>query len=408
MAYPSGGSPLRVVRVIARLNVGGPARHVAILDAGLRDRGYSTLLLHGRPDQDEGSLAGLAEERELPAVVVATLGRPVRPWRDLRAFCTIARVIFTTRPDVVHTHTAKAGVLGRLAALLYNATRRRSQRCLVVHTYHGTVFHGYFGGVASSAVRIVERLIALGTDRIAVLSERQRREIVAGVRVAPAAKVTIVPLGLDLDPLLRIDGATPTLREALGLADNAVVLGFVGRLVAIKDPATLLRAFACVSARVPRAVLLFAGDGPLRPALHALAASLKMTSVVKFLGWRHDLRSLYATLDIVVLSSRNEGTPVSVIEGMAAGRAVVATDVGGVGDLIDHRTTGMLVPAGRPDALAAAIERLTGDAPARRRMGGAARRAVAARFSAARLIDDVDRCYRACVAAKRGGGAPAS
>ena len=399
----TGDQPLRVVRIIARLNVGGPAKHVAILDAGLRDRGYATLLLHGQPDRDEGSLDRFVHERGLPVVTVPALGRALRPRRDLRAFCTIARTIFATRPDVVHTHTTKAGVLGRLAALLYNATRRRSQRCLVVHTYHGTVFRGYFGRVGSWFVRFVERVLGAGTDRIIVLAEQQRREIVEGVRVVPPRKVTIVPLGLDLEPLLRMDATTPTLHGELRLSDNAIVLGFVGRLVDIKDPETLLRAFERVRARLPDAVLLLAGDGPLRPALETLAASLKISSAVRFLGWRHDLPAFYATLDVVVLSSRNEGTPVAVIEAMAAGRAVVATDVGGVGDLIDQRTTGVLVPAGRPDALAAAVAEIAADTEVRRRLGSAARLAVAARFSASRLVHDLDRQYRTDLAAKRHG-----
>ena len=402
----SGDRPLRVVRIIARLNVGGPAKHVAVLDAGLRDRGYATLLLHGQPTRDEGSLAHLVHERGLPAVPIGMLARAVRPWRDLQALCAITRSIFAAGPDVVHTHTTKAGVLGRLAALLYNATRFRKARCLVVHTYHGTVFRGYFGRVGTSVVRIVERLLGAGTDRIVVLSKQQRREVVDGVGVAPAGKVTIVPLGLDLDPLLRMDATAPTLRRELGLADHAVVLGFVGRLVDVKDPMLLLRAFERVRTRLPNAVLLIAGDGPLRPKLGDLAESLKMSSAVRFLGWRHDLPVLYATFDVAVLSSRNEGTPVSVIEAMAAGRAVVATDVGGVGDLIEHQVTGVLAPAARPDVLAAAIVRIATDAEARRALGGAARRA-AKRFSARRLVDDVDRTYRTGLEAKRHGAAHA-
>ena len=373
----TGERPLRVVRIIARLNVGGPARHVAILDAGLRDRGYTTLLLHGQPDRDEGSLDRLVRERGLPVASVPALGRAVRPWRDLRAFCAIARTIFATRPHVVHTHTTKAGVLGRLAALLYNATRRRSRRCLVVHTYHGTVFHGYFGHVGDLLVRIVERLLAAGTDRVVVLSERQRREIVEGLRIAPAGRVAIVPLGLELDPLLRMAGDAPTLHLELGLPDNAFVLGFVGRLVDIKDPATLLRAFERVTDRVPHAMLLLAGDGPLRPGLDALAASLKISNSVR--------------------SSSAGGT--------IWRPSMVATDVGGVGDVIDHEETGVLVPAARPDALAEAIQRLATDEAARRRLGSSARRSVAARFSAVRLVDDVDRRYRDDLAAKRRGAA---
>ena len=401
-------TPLCVVRVIARLNIGGPARHVAVLDGGLRARGYRTLLLHGEPESAEGSLAHLVTDQNLPVSRVATLRRRVSPWNDLKAFYAVARTIFETRPDIVHKHTAKAGALGRLAAILYNATRSRSQRCLVVHTYHGTVFHGYFGWLASLCLRIVERTIGYGTDRIAVVSDQQRHELVEALRVVPATKVTVIPLGLDLEPFLAVDESSPTLRTGLGLTDGVLVLGFVGRFVPIKDLATLIRAFSLVKNDVPDATLLLAGDGPLRSQMDTLVTSLGVANAVRFLGWRHDLPALYCTLDIVLLSSLNEGTPVSVIEGMAAGRVVVATDVGGVRDVIEHGRTGLLVPPRQPQALAEAIGSLARDAGARNRMGRNGRQAAVARFRASRLIDDVDRVYRAGLAAKRREASPES
>ena len=393
--------PPRVVSVVARLNIGGPARYIAALGAGLQRRGYDTLLIHGLPEPAEGSLAHLIADRNLPAWLVPTLLTRVSPWNDLRAFLAVARKLFEVRPDVVHTHTAKAGVLGRLAGVLYNATKPRRHRCLIAHTYHGNVLRGYFGPIHSLLARLVERTMALATDRIAVLSEQQRREIVDEMRIAPAAKVTVVPLGLDLEVLLHIDESSPTLRPELQLSDDALVLGFVGRLVAIKDPDTLLRAFKLVREAVPSAMLLVAGDGALRTATINLASSLEIAGAVRFLGWRLDLPALYHTLDIVVLSSLNEGTPVSVIEGMAAGRAVVATSVGGVPDLIEHGTTGLLVPAGDPRALADAVTSIATAPETRARLGQQARRVVAARHHAARLVDDVDRWYRDGLAGKR-------
>ena len=396
-----GSRPLHVVRVIARLNIGGPARHVAVLDTGLRDRGYVTLLLYGDPEPGEGSLSHLVTDRRLPTCHVANLGRRFRPWGDVKAFFSIVQKLFEIRPDVTHTHTAKAGFLGRVAAILYNATRIQSHRCLVVHTYHGNVFRGYFGQLASMFVRAIERALALGTDQIAVLSEQQRNEIVEELRIAPATKVTVVPLGLDLEPLLRLDASLPTLRRELGLPDDIPVMGFVGRLVPIKDPTTLIRAFSLVKRRVPDAVLLLVGDGPMRGELETQTSALGIANAVKFLGWRQDLPAVYGALDIVLLSSINEGTPVSVIEAMAAGRAVVATDVGGVRDVVESGQTGVLVPPKDPEALAEAVSQLATDAHSRSRMGQAGRQVVQTRFRVARLIENIDRLYREGLATKR-------
>ena len=400
MTPEAAPEPPRVVRVIARLNVGGPARHVAVLDDGLRGRGYDTLLLHGKVDDGEGSFAHLVTERRLPARFVAALGRRVSPWSDLRAFRAVVRAIFEKRPDVVHTHTAKAGVVGRLAAIAYNATRGRQRRCLIVHTYHGTVFRGYFGGPASLAVRVVERLVGLGTDRVVVVSERQRREVVDDARVAAVGKVRVVPLGLDLEPFLTARGPSPALRRELAISHASPVVGFVGRLAAIKDPATALRAFHVLRRAAPRAVLLVAGDGPLRGEMTALAGALGIAGAVRFLGWRHDLPSLYRAMDVLLLSSRNEGTPVAVIEAMASGRPVVATDVGGVPDVVASGRTGLLAPAGQPAALAARIEALARDPATRARMGEDARKA-SARYASSRLVADVDRLYRDGLAVRR-------
>ena len=192
------------------------------------------------------------------------------------------------------------------------------------------------------------------------------------------------------------------MRPELEIPDDALVVGFVGRLVAIKDPTTLLRAFQLVHEAMASAILLVAGDGVLRAETVRLASALGIATSVRFLGWRHDLAELYRTLDIVVLSSRNEGTPVSVVEGMAAGRAVVATAVGGVPDVVEHGKTGLLVPAEDPEALAAAVVSIAADPDRRARLGREARRVVASRYPASRLATDIDRWYRDGLTAKRG------
>ncbi len=395
---------LRIVRIIARLNIGGPARHVSVLDAGLSRRGYETVLLYGESGDSEGSLAQLVTEQNLPAYMISTLSRRVSIWNDIRTFFSIARHLFRIKPDVVHTHTAKAGIVGRLAATVFNITRSHGKRCLVVHTYHGNVFRGYFGSVINWLVRLAEWLIGFCTDYVVVISEQQFSEIVRELRIVPREKTKTIPLGLDLERFLAVSASSLSLREDLAISRTSLVLGFVGRLVMIKDLETLLRAFKVVQGEIKSAVLLIAGDGPVREKMMVLAQSLGISEAVIFLGWRHDLPILYRTMDIFLLSSRNEGTPVSVIEAMAAGLPVVATNVGGVPDLVNPGNSGLLVPAGDPVAMADAVFRLAGDTHARAAMGTEGRNIAKTRYTSDRLVQDIDRLYRDGVAAKCGVG----
>jgi glycosyltransferase involved in cell wall biosynthesis len=397
---------VKILRVIARLNVGGPARHVVLLDSGLRRRGHDTRLVHGSLAPGEASFEHLAAASGLPTTKIHELGRRISPLSDLRAFARLLRLVFHEAPDVVHTHTAKAGTLGRLAAGLFNMTRPRRRRCLVVHTFHGHVVTGYFRPTTSAAIRLAERTLARITDRVVTISPAQRDDIVNRFRVAAASRTIMIPLGLDLAPLARLDAAAPQLRGALGIPLRAPVVGYVGRFVPIKDLATLVGAFARVVSRVPGAVLLMVGDGPVRSEIESLVATLHLQGQVRFLGWIEDLAPLYATIDICALSSLNEGTPVALIEAMAAAKAVVAPRVGGIVDVVEHERTGLLVPPGNPEALADAIARLATDAGERSRMGAAGRNAVVTRFSHERLVEDIDLLYASALLEKRSPPGP--
>ena len=207
---------MKILRVIARLNVGGPARHVVLLDRGLRARGHDTRLVHGSLAPFEASLEHLAVEAGLPTTHIVELGRRISPMSDLRAFTELLRLVFREAPDVIHTHTAKAGTLGRLAAGLFNITRPRRRRCLVVHTFHGHVLTGYFRPATNVAVRLAERTLARITDRVVTISPAQRADIVTRFRIAAAARTVVVPLGLDLAHLARIDPRAPDLRRQFG------------------------------------------------------------------------------------------------------------------------------------------------------------------------------------------------
>ena len=401
MTVHGGQPPRKVLRIIARLNVGGPARHVVIVNEGLSARGYDTLLVHGSIGSDEASLEHLAAEHGLRAVQIAELGRAISVFDDLTAWMKLLRLMFAEQPDVVHTHTAKAGTLGRLAAVIFNATRRRQRRCVVIHTFHGHVLAGYFGSVGSALVRAIERGLALVTDRIVAISPAQRHDLVTIFKVAPADRTVIIPLGLDLRTLLTLPAAAPNLRAELGIPPEAFVVGYLGRFAPIKDLPTLVAAVGEASRVCASLWLILAGDGPSRPALESAVRAAGIESRVRFLGWREDLAAIYSTLDVCALASLNEGTPVTLIEAMAAARAVVATSVGGVVDVVTHGRTGLIVPPHDPTALAEAIVRLERNVEERKQMGEAGRLEVAARYFAERLVSEIDALYVSALAEKR-------
>ena len=394
-----------MLRLIARLNVGGPARHAVILDAGLRRLGVNTMLTFGPVGPAEGSLESLATGRGIPVRRIEQLGRRITPWDDLRAFAAIVQLLRRWRPDVLHTHTAKAGTLGRVAAMLHNCTLPRKRRCAVVHTFHGHVFTGYFGRWGTLAVRLVERALARTSDRIVAISERQREDLTRRYRVATPEQVVVIPLGLELEALFRLNRRSASdaapLRGSLNLRQDDFVVGYVGRLVPIKDVDTLLRAVALVRSQEPSVHLIVVGDGECRDELARLAGRLGLAGAVHFLGWRSDLPEVYDAFDLFALTSRNEGTPVALIEAMAAGVPALATAVGGVPDVIEHGVTGTVVPPDRPDLVAAAIMEIRRDPPRAAAMAVAARSAARRRYGPDRLVADVHALYHEAIDSRR-------
>lgn len=386
------GRPLRILRVITRLNVGGPARQAVLLQEQLAGEGFESVLLHGQLGRGEAALPWTSATPAGRVTAVMRLGRSASFLDDLFALLAIYRSLAAFEPDIVHTHMAKAGTLGRLAALAHNAVRPRARRCLIVHTFHGHVFHGYFGPVGSRLAVFAERCLARITDRIIAISPAQASDLAVRYRVTAPARIEVVPLGFDLGTLLTLPPPAPSI---------PLRCVFVGRLVAIKDVPTLMTGFAR-AARVADMTLRIVGDGPGRVELERLAIALGIVDKVTFDGWRSDLDGVYADTDVLLLSSLNEGTPVAVIEAMASARAVVATSVGGVPDLIEDGINGLLIPAGEPDRLADALERLAGDPALRVRLGATARETVKARYHARRLVREVGALYRRDLARKRG------
>jgi glycosyltransferase involved in cell wall biosynthesis len=389
---PEDPGVVKVLRLFSRLNVGGPSIHVVLLAAGLRAKGYTTRLVVGTEAPHEGNLLDLAIEKGVACEVMASLGREIQPLSDFRALLGLYRMMREWKPRVVHTHAAKAGLLGRLAARLAGVP-------VVVHTYHGHVLRGYFGPLKTWIFRGLERLMGHLSDALIAVSPAVKQDLVS-LGVAADHRIRVVPLGLELEGLAR-PLPRGRLRAGARIPEEAPLIGVVGRLVPIKDVTTFLRAADLVRQSTPEARFALVGDGQERALLENECARLGVAEAVSFHGWRRDMYAVYGDLDVVVNSSRNEGTPVSLIEALAAGKAVVATRVGGTPDVLGDGAYGLLVPPGDPEALAAAILQTLRDPASARARARAGQVHVLHAHSATRLILDVDALYRELLTGKK-------
>lgn len=375
---------IRVLRVIARLNVGGPAIHATLLSRGLDPDRYEQHLVTGAEGLSEGNYLGMFGQSVDRLHTVPALGRELHPWRDQQALGEIAALIDRIRPHIVHTHTAKAGLLGRWAAW-------RAGVPVIVHTFHGHVFDGYFSPAKTALVVQAERALARITTRLVTVSEEVRRQVLAR-RIGRPDRFEVIRLGLDLDQFVASQERAGELRRELGLGPEAKTIGIVARLVPIKAHEVFLAVAAEVASRVPEAVFLVVGDGERRGWLEARARDLGLGSRVRFLGWRTDLDRVYADLDVVMLTSRNEGSPVALIEAMAAGRPIVGTRAGGVAELVGN--AGLLADVDDVSILTRHVMALVGDPDLRRSLGAEGRTRVVPWYSHTRLISDMDSLYQ--------------
>ena len=395
---------MRIVRILTRMNIGGPSVHAAILANELDPGRFQTCLIIGKTAPGEGERTHWVEGGPAKVVRMESLRRPPHPWADWVSLCRILRIVWKERPQIVHTHMAKAGALGRLAGIVYNRVgpgRRPGHRAILVHTYHGHVLEGYFSRGVSRLLTGVERWFSRYTDCLIAVSQTTQKDLLEK-GIGKRDQWRVIPLGLDLKHL-----------ETLPLPNGSKPLrcGLVGRLVPVKNPSLFVQAIGQVAQRNPAGLLQgsIIGDGPLRPTLEETVRVGGLEQVISFVGWQEDLRQYYERLDVVCLTSWNEGTPVSVIEAMAAGRAAVATAVGGVRDLLGWPPSGeqteilpgrfqvvqrgLLTRAGDPEGLAAALEYLSQDGALRRRLGETGRGYARTQFSHERLIRDISDLY---------------
>lgn len=403
---------MKILRIIARLNVGGPARHVIWLTSALRDAEFESVLVTGTVPPTEEDMTYFAEDAGVQPVFVREMSRELS-LSDVFALIKIYRAIKAEKPDIVHTHTAKAGTVGRIAALFYRwLTWRtligRPRRLKVVHTFHGHVFHSYYGTLKTRVFLAIEKFLArVATDRIVVISAQQLAEIHGRFGVGRSDQFEVIPLGIDLDYLSN-GTKRDDVRRALGAKSGDFVVGFVGRLTEVKNVPLLIDVAALCAAEggraEPNVQVVIVGDGSLREELEAHCDQVGARERVLFLGHRRDVAELVSAFDAVAITSRNEGTPLSLIEAMAAGVPVISTAVGGVrdllGDIVESKgefsvcSRGIAVNSQSPQAFFNGLIYLVKNEKLRERSAAEGRRFVIETYSKERLIGDIRRLYR--------------
>jgi len=404
---------MKIVRIIARLNVGGPARHVVWLTKELQTEEFSSVLLTGTVPEGEEDMSYFAAENEVHPIFIEEMSRELSP-KDAVSLWKVFWQIRSEKPDIIHTHTAKAGTIGRVAGFLYRWLTWKTflgkpRRVKLVHTYHGHVFHSYYGKSKTRIFLFIEKTLArLATDKIVVISNQQFKEIHENFGVGQAKQFEIISLGIDLAPFEDWRGKENILREEIGAGDKEILVGIVGRLTEIKNLSLFLKVAKLYkkneTSDFPRLKFVIIGDGHLRTELEAEAETLCVKDVIKFLGNRNDTNVFYAGLDIVALTSLNEGTPLSLIEAMANEKAVISTAVGGVVDLLgevkESRDAfkvcerGISVASDEAEMFYQGLIYLAKDEKLRRELGDEGKKYVTARYSKERLVRDIMQLYR--------------
>lgn len=402
---------MKIVRIIARLNVGGPARHVVWLTKALQTAEFASVLLTGTVPAGEEDMSYFAAAHDVEPIYIPEMSRELSP-KDIVSLWKVYRFFRQEKPDIVHTHTAKAGTIGRVAGFFYRWLTPRSligrpRPVRFVHTYHGHVFHSYYGRRKTKFFLFIEKTLArFATDKIITISHQQFEEIHRQFGVGKTNQFAVVPLGIDLAPFSGWQTKRRLLREEIGVGDDEILVGLVGRLTEIKNH-TLFLQIACLYKEkfdFPRLKFVVIGDGHLREKLEKEAEKYNIKDIVTFLGNRNDVDVFYPALDIVALTSLNEGTPLSLIEAMANRRACISTAVGGVVDLLGGETRaetggftvcerGLRVASNDAEGFLNGLIYLAKDEKLRDEFGASGQDFVFARYDKQRLISDIKEVY---------------
>ena len=401
------GRKLKILRVVSRLNIGGPSIHCSILQQGFNNHLFASKLVTGSLSEHEGDMSYLIKNEQASILKLPELQREIDFFKDIRAFIKLLRVIHKENPDIVHSHMAKAGALLRGAVFLHNLFSRKKIKC--VHTFHGHVLEGYFSPIKSKIILFIERMLAKATNAIIAISQTQKWELSDKYRLAEPERIRVINLGFDLSTFASKNGVGD-FRAKHGVDDNDLLIGIVGRLAPIKNHRLFLDAAKRIKAGHSNRSIKFiiVGDGELRGQLEAYAEQIDIRGDVIFYGWSKEVKTIYDNLDMLLLTSDNEGTPVSIIEAMASGVPVVTTGVGGIKDLLGviERSVngrknysvcerGILCPKGDAEAVAAGVGYLL-ENDNRQRIDKA-RDFVLANYTDKHLVDRVKRLYESLI-----------
>lgn len=388
---------IKILRIIDRLNIGGPTIHTVVLTRGLNDSMFESKLVTGIVDNWEGDMSYYAKKQGVISITVPQMRRSrtiASIIKDLIAFFCIYKIIKEERPDIVHTHKAIGGALGRTAAVLARVP-------IKVHTFHGHVLRGYYNHLLSEIFIWIERILARFTDKIIAISNYQLKELSYDLKIASPGKIALIPLGFELESFLKTEGQKGHLRRELKISKDTVLIGIVGRLTKIKNHEMFLRAASGILKETNKVAFIVVGGGEEAEKLKQRVNQLEIMEQVHFLDWRQDMEDIYSDLDVVVLTSFNEGTPVTLLEAMASAKPVVATAVGGVPDVVDDGETGLLVPSQDVERFTKAVLQLIADEQKRLRMGARGRKKVALKYSKARLLQDMRSLYLELIEKKK-------
>ncbi len=387
----------RVLRILNRLIIGGPTINATYLTKYMAPE-FDTVLVIGEKDDHEQDATYLTDQLGLNPFVVSKMKRSIHPVNDGQAYLEVKALIEKFKPDIVHTHAAKAGIIGRMAADACNVP-------IVLHTFHGHVFHSYFSKWQTESFIMLERYLAKKSTGIIAISPIQKDELANTYNICQEDKIKVIPLGLDLDKFrTNQDAKRQEFRARYQIADDDLTIGIIGRIVPVKNHTLFVEAAAKVLAQTSKKVkFIVIGDGDMRKDMeeefrrHNIDYSYypqeNRLATATCLSWQLNMDEVLAAMDIVALTSHNEGTPLSLIEAQAAGRPIVSTNIGGVADVVLDGKTGFLVEAGNAEMFAAGLLKLINDEDMRSRFGADGKVFAHSNFSYHRLVADMSLYY---------------
>ena len=388
----------KVLRIINRFNLGGPTFNAALLTKHMAPE-FETLLVGGKEESSEESSQHILDDLDIDAHLVDEMQRDIGLSNDRQAYKAIKKIIKDFKPDIIHTHASKAGAIGRSAGIAYGKAK-------IVHTFHGHVFHSYFGKLKTNVYKNIERALALRTDKIVAISPRQKLELYKRYKICPAEKIEVIPLGFDLEKFhTDKEKKRVSFRNHYNIDDEEIAIGIIGRLVPVKNHKLFLDSIKSLTERTDKKIRAFiVGDGSERENLKSYSRDLGLDylngdfepgkkATVHFTSWIKDVDWVNAGMDIIALSSLNEGTPVSLIEAQAACKPIVATKVGGVSNIVQHKETALLSKSNCSEKFSSNLLHLVEDENVRNEMGKVGWEFVNKQFHYNRLVADMKNLY---------------